>query len=42
MSTRGSERADVRRNRQLILDAAAAAVLNNPQASISDVANGLA
>ncbi|WP_104106183.1 TetR/AcrR family transcriptional regulator [Nocardioides sp. 616] len=38
MSTTGSERADVRRNRQLILDAAAEAVLNNPQASISDVA----
>ena len=42
MSTRGSapgpERADVRRNRQLILEAAAGAMLDNPHASISDVA----
>jgi AcrR family transcriptional regulator len=42
MSTRGPapgpERADVRRNRQLILEAAAGAMTADPHASISDVA----
>ncbi|QCC76588.1 TetR/AcrR family transcriptional regulator [Nocardioides daphniae] len=38
MSTRGSARADGRRNREAILKAAAEAMLDNPQASIAEVA----
>ena len=38
MSTRGTARADGRRNRKTILAAAAATMLDNPQASIADVA----
>lgn len=38
MPSRESTRADSRRNRQLILDAAAATLLHDPGASISDVA----
>lgn len=38
MSTRGSARADGRRNRKAILQAAAEVMLENPQASIAEVA----